>query len=109
MAQYSWNQIIIGFENPHMLQTSHWAEVKSHSGWKPHFLVWQTTNQGLELIVSETGQFTDVNTAAAALILERQVLPGISVMYSSKGPLLADWANRSHREKIFLDLEFAGL
>jgi hypothetical protein len=68
-------------------------------------LVWQTTNQGLVLIVSETGQFSDVNTAAAALILERQVLPGFSVMYSPKGPLLADWTNSSHREQIFLDLE----
>ena len=105
MVQYSWNQIISGFENPHLLQTSQWAEVKSHSGWKPHFLVWQTTNQGLVLIVSETGQFSVVNTAAAALILERQVLPGFSVMYSPKGPLLADWTNSSHREQIFLDLE----
>jgi len=39
------------------------------------------------------------------LILERQVLPGFSVMYSPKGPLLADWTNKSSRDQILNDLE----
>lgn len=105
MAPSSWNQIISGFEPPHLLQTSQWAEVKSHSGWMPHFLVWNAAGPGLELIVSRTGQFTELNPVAAALILERQVMPGFSVMYAPKGPLLTDWNNKSHRVQILLDLE----
>ncbi len=105
MTQYSWNEIVSGHNNPHFLQTTQWAEVKSHSGWKAHYLLWHTVKNELKLIVSETGQFPYRNPAAAALLLERQVLPGISLLYSPKGPLLADWTNRFHREQIFSDLE----
>jgi peptidoglycan pentaglycine glycine transferase (the first glycine) len=105
MAPSSWNQIISGFNDPHLLQTSQWAEVKSHSGWIPHYLVWQTGDHGLELIESITDPFRELSLAAAALILERQILPGVSVMYTPKGPLLTDWTNRFYREQILLDLE----
>lgn len=105
MADYSWNQIISGFESSHLLQTSQWADVKSHSGWMPHFLAWYPASQGLDLTVSRTGQFTEANPAAAALILERRAFPGLSVMYSPKGPLLANWANESFRKQVISDLE----
>ncbi len=105
MAQYSWNQIISGFENPHLLQTSQWAEVKRHSGWMAHYLTWISDGDGLDLIASKSGEFEVLKPAAAALVLERKVLPGLSVMYTPKGPLLEDWANRSYREQILMDLE----
>ncbi|MCK5795080.1 MAG: peptidoglycan bridge formation glycyltransferase FemA/FemB family protein, partial [Anaerolineales bacterium] len=105
MAQYSWNQIISGFENPHLLQTSQWAEVKRHSGWIAHYLAWISDGDGLDFIASKSGEFEVLKPAAAALVLERKVLPGLSVMYTPKGPLLEDWANRSYREQILLDLE----
>ena len=105
MAHYSWNQIISGFESPHMLQTSQWAEVKNQSGWAPHFLAWYPAGQGLDLKASRTGQFADASPAAAAMILERQVFPGLSIMYSPKGPLLADWENKSSRNQVVHDLE----
>lgn len=105
MAQYSWNQIISGFENPHLLQSSQWAEVKRLSGWLAHYLVWKAAGEGLELITSKSGEFEDLKPAAAVLVLERKVLPGLSMMYAPRGPLLKDWANRSHREQILLDLE----
>ncbi len=105
MSLTSWNQIIGEFENSHILQTSQWAEVKRHAGWKPHFLIWQTSESRPELIISRSGQFQDVNPAAAVLILERQAMPGLSVMYAPKGPLLKDWKDISLREKVVLDLE----
>ncbi len=105
MAQNSWNKIISGFENLHLLQSSQWAEVKNQSGWMPHFLVWQAVDPGLDLVVSKTGDFSEMNPEAAVMILERQVLPGISVMYAPKGPILRDWTNKSFREQIFHDLE----
>ena len=105
MAQYSWNQIIGGFETPHLLQTSHWADVKRRSGWMAHYLDWKIAGERLELIASKSGEFEDLKPAAAALVLERKVWPGLSVMYAPKGPLLGDWANKSHREQILLDLK----
>jgi len=105
MAQNSWNQIISGFENPHLLQSSQWAEVKGHSGWVAHYLVWRAAEQGLDLLVSSTGDFPELIPEAAAMILERQVLPGLSVMYAPKGPLLKDWTDRPTRNQIIDDLE----
>jgi len=105
MAQYSWNQIISGFKKPHLLQTSQWAEVKRHSGWTAHYLIWISDGVGLILIASKSGEFEVLKPAAAVLVLERKVLPGLSVMYAPRGPVLEDWANRSNREQILMDLE----
>jgi len=105
MTQYSWNQIISDFESPHLLQTSQWAEVKRYSGWRSHYLVWNVANEGLEMIAAASGGFEYLKVAAAALVLERKVLPGLSVMYVPKGPLLEDWTHRPYREQVFLDLE----
>ena len=104
MVLSSWNQVISGLDTPHILQTSQWAEVKAHSGWIPHYLVWHFVNNKLELIVSDRDTFEIVKASAAALVLERQVLPGLAVMYLPKGPLLIDWKNRALREQIILDL-----
>lgn len=105
MAQFSWNKVISGFENLHLLQSSQWAEVKNKSGWLPHFLVWQSVDTELELVTSDTGDFSVATPEAAVLILERQILPGLSVMYAPKGPIVRDWTNKSFREQIFHDLE----
>jgi lipid II:glycine glycyltransferase (peptidoglycan interpeptide bridge formation enzyme) len=108
MAPKSWNQIISGFHNPSILQTSQWAAVKTQTGWEPYYLIWQTSPAGLEMRRSRTGQFDELHPSAAALILERSLLPGISVMYAPKGPLLADWADRDCRERVLSDLESYG-
>jgi len=93
------------FDSPHLLQTSQWADVKSHSGWAAHYLVWGAADQGLDLIASRSGDFPDINPEAASLILERQVLPGISVMYAPKGPMLKDWMNKPIRDEVLDDME----
>ena len=105
MSSSSWNRIITGFENPHLLQTTQWADVKRRSGWTPHFLIWDVSGQVPELAVSSAGQFGDVLPAAAAMVLEKQALPGLSVMYAPKGPLIKDWHDASLREQVISDLE----
>ena len=105
MGSSSWNQVISGFDSPHILQTSQWAEVKKHAGWKPHFLVWHLVNNKLALNVSKVNTFENLKPAAAALVLERQVVPGLAVMYLPKGPLLIDWKDQGLREQIIIDLE----
>jgi peptidoglycan pentaglycine glycine transferase (the first glycine) len=93
MISGEWNQIISSLPDPHILQSTEWAEVKSKFGWDPFFRTWEI-EQGI--------------TGGAALVLGRTIsLKGfaarIRILYVPKGPLL-DWNNDSFRKKVLDDL-----
>ncbi len=94
MKLENWNQILSALPNPHILQTSEWADIKKEVGWQAEPV----------LIFGDDGQ-----PAAGALVLTRSLsLPVIgtrySVCYVPRGPLL-DWTNASLRKKILDTLE----
>jgi len=104
----SWNDLLLKFDNPHILQTSQWGEVKSRYGWICHYLAWSEFGEIPLLTYSSTGEFEDIKPRAAALVLERKVFPGLSVMYIPKGPHLDDWEDLRLVEQVLSDLqEFA--
>jgi len=104
MNSKNWNEILNSLPGAHLLQSAQWAEVKEHFGWKPFYLVWHVQSADLELTVNTTGVFQVENPAAAALVLERKLLRGLSVMYLPKGPILLDWSDTRLRKKVLEDL-----
>ena len=105
MSEKSWNKILNSLPGAHVLQTSQWAEVKSNYGWRPHYLVWHQVDDRLELDKFTNENPVEFSVRAAALVLERMVLPGFSVMYLPKGPHLIDWEDTLLAEKVLGDLE----
>jgi len=108
MTGYNWNKILNSLPEAHLLQSAQWAEVKGQFGWQPFFLVWQEHEDDLELIVRTDGDLTIKNPAAAALVLERKVFRGLSVIYVPKGPILRNWGDKNLHQRVIADLqEFA--
>ncbi|MGB2965715.1 MAG: peptidoglycan bridge formation glycyltransferase FemA/FemB family protein [Anaerolineales bacterium] len=105
MDSKSWNEILNSLPGAHLLQSAQWAEVKEHFGWKPFYLIWHVQSADLELTVNTTGDFQVENPAAAALVLERKLLRGLSVLYLPKGPILQDWSDTRLRKKVLEDLK----
>lgn len=105
MPSRTWNDLILTLTDPHLLQTSQWAAIKSGFGWQPHYLLWQESGAGWETHYSSQPEFPDLEARAAALVLERRVFPGLSVMYSPKGPLLDSWADTRLVTRVLADLE----
>ncbi len=104
MTLRSWNDIQLSLNNPHLLQSSQWAELKGRYGWTAHYLVWHQPGDHLELIYSSEGDLDVTNVRAAALVLERKALTGISVMYIPKGPTLDDWDDYQLADQVISDL-----
>lgn len=105
MKNIEWNQILSKFDQPHLLQTSQWADVKSDLGWQPIYLYWEKIN-GTYKMKSYSGKNEFQNKpAAAAMVLEKSQEPGLKIMYVPKGPLLEDWGNRDLRIRVLKDLE----
>jgi len=104
MAGTSWNKLISTFPDNHLLQSAEWAEVKKKFGWEPYYLAWNKDQEELALITSRSDDLMIPNPVAAALVLERQAFPGISVVYVPKGPLLQDWSDIKTRSKVMMDL-----
>ena len=102
----NWNVILSSLPVPHLLQSAQWAEVKSQFGWQPYYLVWQENSGNLEMIENPQGDLPVTNPAAAALILERKIFRGISIMYVPKGPLLKDWTDLRLQKKVLEDLQY---
>ncbi len=93
MNREEWNQIVGQFDQPSLLQTWEWGQVKAKFGWEMDTLTWRDDEARLQ---------------AAALVLKReQTLPIIGkklkIIYVPKGPLMADW-NHPMREKVLQDL-----
>jgi len=105
MKTKSWNPILNSSPGAHVLQTTQWADVKTRYGWKPYFLIWSIIDDRLELGYLAKGSSEISLVRAAALVLERKVLPGLSVMYLPKGPHLVDWEDTTLAEKVLTDLE----
>lgn len=90
----TWNSLVAGLPDPHILQTWQWGALKARFDWQPFPTVWHD-RQG--------------KVAAAALVLGRS-LPRrmlgrrLQVMYVPKGPLLRDWEDAGLRRQVFTDL-----
>jgi lipid II:glycine glycyltransferase (peptidoglycan interpeptide bridge formation enzyme) len=104
MSSTSWNKIIADLPNPHILQTSQWAEVKQSFGWNPYYFIWQEDRGEVDLVISQTIHLEVRNPLAASLVLERKAFPGLSVLYLPKGPLLSDWSDHKLRSRVLHDL-----
>lgn len=105
MKDIEWNDILLRLDQPHLLQTSQWAEVKAVYGWRPFYIYWEKVNGSYRMETYSGGCDIENELAAAALVLERTLGPGFKVMYVPKGPLLKDWSNRNLRAQVFKDLE----
>ena len=106
MNKLTWNELIVRFPSPHLLQTSQWANVKEHYGWRSHRLIWTYQHNKWMLSRFEgKSQGEETLPAAAALALEKRLGPGFSVVYVPKGPLLIDWADDNLRKRVAVDLE----
>jgi peptidoglycan pentaglycine glycine transferase (the first glycine) len=111
----TWNHLIAGLPQPHILQTWQWSQVKAAYGWQPFFALWTAADNGkveyqfapdtLELTFP-AGASNQVQ-AAALMLLRNVTVPGFSdrlkLIYIPKGPLL-DWDNASLRRQVLDDL-----
>jgi hypothetical protein len=74
------NKFLIDFPNADVLQAWEWGELKAHGGWVP-----------LRVIGEENGKII-----AAATLLKRSLpIPGASILYASRGPVM-DTKNATH-------------
>lgn len=102
----TWNRIIANFPEAHILQTWEWGEIKSRHGWEPIHCLWLEKGNDFYLVHEIPAH--EVKIGAAALILRRSVggkALALRVLYSPKGPLLADWQNAELRARVFSDLK----
>lgn len=110
----SWNTLIASFPDPHLLQTWEWAQVKSHFGWSPLYVVWKNPGEAGAVIRDLTAATLGGQTPfAAALVLQRNIpirtlSANLRVLYVPKGPLMQDWGNSAHRDRVFQDLKELG-
>jgi len=109
MSENTWNQIIAGLPDPHLLQTYEWGQVKAAYGWQPLYLVW--TGGGLKLAEKPEALagLLAGGVDAAALVLKKKVLSrGFSarlcILYCPKGPLLR-WEDAALRKRVLDDLQ----
>jgi peptidoglycan pentaglycine glycine transferase (the first glycine) len=88
-----WNDLLSSIPNSHILQTSHWAKVKSRVGWKSNYLIWKDP-EGI------------VRAAALVLLKEIPIFSRIfrsCIMYIPRGPIV-DWTDHSIGNQILDDL-----
>lgn len=87
-----WDRFLSRHNNPHLLQSAAWGQLKAQFGWKP---------------------VPFINGDSGALVLYRQLPLGFSFGYIPKGPVGKDWLNlwpeihrKSKKERaIFLRVE----
>jgi len=90
-----WAEILPSLPDPHFLQSSEWARVKTNLGWNPSFKVWKSQNGSI---------------VGGAMILEKRLNLGIlpikiSIQYIPKGPLV-NWNNSDLVETVLQDISF---
>lgn len=100
----TWNEIVQSFAGAHLLQTSQWADLKSRFGWHPSYLIWEEDQAGWKMQISQHPEIESGKPAAAGLLLERDGLLGLRIIYMPKGPLLTDWSNSGLSAKVLDDL-----
>lgn len=89
----AWDSQLSSLPSPALLQTSSWARVKEHYGWKSIPIKWEDENS---------------KVIAMALVLKRQIQIGrfklpISMLYIPKGPIL-DWEDQELVHLVLKDL-----
>jgi peptidoglycan pentaglycine glycine transferase (the first glycine) len=92
-AEDFWNELLSSIPNSHILQSSHWAKVKSRVGWKANYLIWKDP-EGI------------VRAAALVLLKEIPIFSRIfrsCIMYIPRGPIV-DWTDHSIGKQILDDL-----
>ena len=77
MPTQPWNEIIARLPGAHILQTAEWGAFKAGYGWKAHYPIWRDTAG---------------TVCGAALVLERAIPGGFSMLYTPRGPLV-DWGD----------------
>jgi peptidoglycan pentaglycine glycine transferase (the first glycine) len=83
----TWDVFVAGHPAGHLLQTWAWGELKARFGWR-----------ALRLALVEAGSIV-----AGAQVLFRPVLPGFSLAYVPKGPLV-DWADTAQADALLAGL-----
>ena len=86
----AWDAFVAGHPAGHLLQTWAWGELKARFGW-----------HALRLALVEAG-----GIVAGAQALFRPVLPGFSLAYVPKGPLM-DWADAAQSSALLDGLRHA--
>ncbi len=87
-TQEAWTGTLGQLGKDHLLQSWRWGAFKSKYGWKPVRLAW----------------FNDEDVPiAAAQMLYRTQLPGLTMGYCPKGPLL-DWEQTEVVQRVLEDL-----
>jgi peptidoglycan pentaglycine glycine transferase (the first glycine) len=84
-----WDKLIAALPGAHILQTQEWGEFKLAYGWQMQPYLWR----------DESGQ-----VCAAAMVLKRSILGGLSVLYVPRGPLV-DWDNAALAQEVITDLQ----
>lgn len=106
-----WNATISSLAGAHVLQTWEWATHKSDYGWEIYPYWWVRSNQEIHLCSPEHTRPGEI--VGAIMLLKRPLrvfrmhLP-VSVLYSSKGPLVIDWDDEVLTERILLDIASIG-
>ncbi len=73
-----WNNFTAWAPGADLLQSYEWGDLKARSGWTP-----------IRLALEDRGQIV----AAASLLKRPLPLPGKSILYAPRGPLLREWAS----------------
>lgn len=94
MDAETWNDIVESMQEPHILQTWEWGQVKEQHGWKMLPRTWQNTS----------GEYQ-----AAAMVLQRTIRPAkfgaaLRVLYVPRGPLV-NWEDPDWRWQVVEDLQ----
>lgn len=103
MPQIAWNELLARLPQPHLLQTTEWAEVKRAGGWNSVYLVWD--DQGCHAFSSTRAP---EKIRAACLLLVKPLSRRLgklspSIAYCPKGPIL-HWEDGSLRHQVLADL-----
>lgn len=105
MSASTWNELIAGLPNPHLLQTSEWATVKRAGGWRALFLIWGEE----ELTILRSNEnLPEEAPLAACLLLIKTAFPLLgrfspTIAYAPKGPNL-NWKDPLLRQRVLADL-----
>ncbi len=111
MSKNTWNELIAGLPDAHLLQTCEWGQVKAGYGWQPLYLVWSRAARKLQVSekVETLAGLEPGEIEAAALVLKKKVLSRgftarVCILYCPKGPLLR-WEDASLRKRVLDDLQ----
>lgn len=107
ISSESWNRILADLPGAHVLQSWEWGYVKSLYGWVPQYHIW--VERDGEIFSMQALPDEGETVVGAALVLDRSIsaagvnLP-LRISYVPKGPVIDDWSNVNHRQRIIEDL-----